>query len=308
MVDAIVSKTQRGARTTSLFRDRVFDVLNYVLLTLALLAVMYPLYFIVIASFSDPELVNSGQVWLIPRGITLIGYERILQDSSIWTSYRNTILYTVLGTTLNLTFTLTAGYVLSRRNLLGRNVFMGLIVFTMLFHGGLIPRYLLIRSLGMLDTIWAMTIPKLVFVWNLIVCRTFFQSTIPDELHEAAVMDGCSNLRFFASVVVPLSSALISVMVLFYGVAHWNTFFDALIFLRRPELYPLQLVLREILIQAQMSTEMMGEDMETLAEQQRLGDLIKYGTVIAASGPLLVLYPFLQKYFVKGVMIGALKG
>jgi putative aldouronate transport system permease protein len=290
------------------FRDRIFDTVNYIILSSFFLLVVYPLYFVIIASFSDPTLVNAGKVWILPQGITLLGYSKILQDVSIWIGYRNTLFYTVLGTALNLAFTLTAAFALSRKKLPGSSLFMGLILFTMLFSGGLIPRYLLVRDLGMRNTIWAMMIPKLVLVYNLIIAKTFFQYTIPDELQEAAVMDGCSNIRFLISIVLPLSSALISVQLLFYAVAHWNSFFDALIFLSDRKLYPLQIVLREILVQNQLTTQMMESDMDSLAEQQLLGDLIKYGTIIVASAPLLVLYPFLQKHFVKGVMIGAIKG
>ena len=290
------------------FRDRIFDAANYIILTLFFLAVAYPLYFVIIASFSDPNMVNAGNVWVLPKGITFLGYKKILEDSSIWIGYRNTVLYTIFGTALNLVFTLSAAFVLSRKKLIGRTLFMGFILFTMLFSGGLIPRYLLVRDLGMLNTVWAMVIPKLVLVWNLIIARTFFQNTIPEELQEAAVMDGCSNLRFFISIALPLSTALISVMVLFYAVSHWNSFFDALIFIKNRDLYPLQIILREILIQNQMTTDMLAEDMDSLADQQLMGDLIKYGTIIIASAPLLILYPFLQKYFVKGVMIGAIKG
>ncbi|TVQ22828.1 MAG: carbohydrate ABC transporter permease [Spirochaetaceae bacterium] len=301
-------KGDRRAVHAAFRSDFWFHAVNYVVLTIGFLLVLYPLYFVVIASFSDPRAVSSGRVWLVPLDVTGEGYRRIFRDPMILIGYRNTIIYTVGGTALNLLFTLTAGYVLSRPSLVGRALLMKLIVFTMLFSGGLIPRYLVIRQLGMLNTAWAMMIPQLVSVMNLIIARTFFQFTIPNELHEAAVMDGCGQTRFFVSVAVPLSGALISVMTLFYGVAHWNRFFDALVFLRSPDRYPLQLVLRSILIQAEVSSEMMGEDPESLADQARAAELIKYGMIIVSSVPFLALYPFLQKYFVKGVMIGAIKG
>ncbi len=292
---------------TKSHEDVTFDIINYLILTVFLLAVLYPLYFVAIASFSDPNMVNAGKVWLIPQGITFEGYQRILDDPQIWIGYRNSLFYTVFGTALNVVLTLTAAYALSRKDLDGRNIVMAMLVFTMLFGGGLIPRYLVVKNLKMLDTVWAMLIPNAVGVWNIIICRTFFQSTIPDEMLDAAMMDGCSSSRFFIRIVLPLSSALIAVMILFYGVSHWNAFFDALIFLRNQKLYPLQLILREILIENEVELQMM-EDAETVAAQQRIAETIKYGVIMVASIPMLILYPFLQKYFVKGVMIGAIKG
>ena len=287
--------------------DAIFDAVNVALLTLAILAIVYPLYFVVIASFSDPDAVASGQVVLWPRNVTFDGYRRIINNRTIWTGYGNTIYYTVVGTTINLMLTIPAAYALSRNDFLGRNFFMMMFAFTMFFAGGLIPLYLLVRSLGMLNTRWAMVLPNAVLVWNLIVARTFFQHSIPGELLEAARMDGCTNRRFFVSVVLPLSPALLAVMVLFYAVGHWNAFFQALVFLRTERLYPLQLVLRDILLAAQAQESMM-EDARAAQEQMRIADSIRYGSIIVASAPVLVLYPFLQRYFVQGVMIGAIKG
>ena len=289
--------------------DRVFNAVNYVFLTVMLLAVAYPLYFMAIASFSDPHLVNNGKLWLFPKGITFEGYRRIFSDSRIWTAYLNTTIYTLGGVSVNLLVTIPAAYALSRRDLWGRNLVMVLFTFTLLFGGGLIPTYLIIRSLGVLNTRWVMIIPNAVAVWNLIIARTFFQTTVPPDLLDASRMDGASNLRFFVSVVIPISPAIIAVLALFYGVGHWNAFFEALIYLKDPELYPLQLVLRSILIMNESAAEMMeSSDPDTVAEQQRIIEVIKYGLIMVASVPVLLLYPFLQKYFVKGVMIGALKG
>ena len=287
--------------------DRIFDLFNVTVMTVVLLAVLYPLYFIVIASVSDPDLVGAGRVWFWPRGLTAEGYQRIFNDDSILVGYRNSLIYMTVGTGINLALTLTGAYALSRKDMLGRNLFMMLLAFTMFFHGGLIPRYLLVKNLGLLNSLWAMVLPNAVVMWNLIVARTFFQTNIPDELLEAAQMDGCSNMRFFAQVVLPLSQAIVAVMLLFYGVMHWNAFFDALIFLRSRELYPLQIVLRDILIQAEVMSQML-EDLDTVAEQQRIAEIIKYGVIIVASLPVLILYPLIQKYFVQGVMIGAIKG
>ena len=289
--------------------DRVFNAVNYVFLTVMLLAVAYPLYFMAIASFSDPHLVNNGKLWLFPKGITFEGYRRIFGDSRIWTAYLNTTIYTLGGVSVNLLVTIPAAYALSRRDLWGRNLVMVLFTFTLLFGGGLIPTYLIIRSLGVLNTRWVMIIPNAVAVWNLIIARTFFQTTVPPDLLDASRMDGASNLRFFVSVVIPISPAIIAVLALFYGVGHWNAFFEALIYLKDPELYPLQLVLRSILIMNESAAEMMeSSDPDTVAEQQRIIEVIKYGLIMVASVPVLLLYPFLQKYFIKGVMIGALKG
>ena len=289
--------------------DRVFNAVNYLFLAVILLAVAYPLYFMAIASFSDPHLVNNGKLWLIPKGITFEGYRRIFGDSRIWTAYLNTTIYTLGGVCVNLLATIPAAYALSRRDLWGRNLVMVLFTFTLLFGGGLIPTYLIIRSLGILNTRWVMIIPNAVAVWNLIIARTFFQTTVPPDLLDASRMDGASNLRFFVSVVLPISPAIIAVLALFYGVGHWNAFFEALIYLKDPELYPLQLVLRSILIMNESAAEMMeAADPDTVAEQQRVIEVIKYGLIMVASVPVLLLYPFLQKYFIKGVMIGALKG
>ncbi len=286
--------------------DKAFDILDYVLLTIALLLVAYPLYFVVIASISDPIAVYEGRVILYPIRPTLEGYQRILSYSSLFVGYKNTLLYTLAGTAINLVLTITAGYALSRKDLVGCNVMMMGVMFTMIVSGGMIPNYLLVQELNLYNTMWALILPGAVSTWNLIVTRTFFQQTIPDELREAADLDGCDDVTFFLRVVLPLSSAIIAVMILFYAVGHWNSYFNALIYLSSTSKYPLQLVLRNILIVNTLDD--MVNDVATQAAQQRMGDLIKYGMIIISSLPLLVLYPFLQKYFVHGVMVGAIKG
>lgn len=286
--------------------DRLFDIVNYAILTLVLLIVAYPLYFIVIASVSDPIAVYAGKVVFWPQSFTWEGYDRILEYDQFFTGYRNTVIYTLVGTAVNVIITIPGAYALSRKDLVGRNTMMMLITFTMIFNGGLIPSYLLIMEMKLYNTMWALILPVAVSSWNLIVARTFFQQTIPDELLEAAVLDGCSNAQFFVRVVLPLSKSIIAVMVLFYAVSHWNSYFNALIYLKTPTKYPLQLVLRSILFENSMGD--MVEDASTLAAQQRMGDLIKYGVIMASSLPLLILYPFLQRYFIQGVMIGAVKG
>ncbi|NSW91847.1 MAG: carbohydrate ABC transporter permease [Firmicutes bacterium] len=290
--------------------DKIFNIINITLLTIVLITVLYPLIYVVSASISDPILVNQGKMWLLPKGITFEGYRRVFQYEEIWTGYRNTLFYTLLGTAINLFMTLTCAYPLSRKDFYGRNLFTALFTFTMFFSGGLIPTYLIIKKLGMINTIWTMMIPNAVAMWNIIITRTYFQNNIPTELQEAAMIDGCSTTRQFFSVVLPLSTPIIAVMALFYGVGHWNAFFNALIYLRDRNLYPLQLILREILIQQQMSAQMMmsGEDVEAMAVQAKIADIIKYAVMIVATLPVLAVYPLLQKYFVQGIMVGAIKG
>ncbi|RTE10853.1 carbohydrate ABC transporter permease [Paenibacillus whitsoniae] len=286
--------------------DKLFDAAGFLILLVALVTVAYPLYFIVIASFSNPSAVSLGEVILLPKGITLEGYSRIVAQSDLWIGYRNTIAYTIIGTFLNVALTVTGAYALSRKDLVGRNVFMGFIAFTMFFSGGLIPTYLLIKGLGLYNTFWVMVIPGAISVWNLIIARTYFQTSLPEELWEAAVMDGCSNFQYFFKVVLPLSQAIIAVLVLFYAVGHWNEFFNGLIYLKDRSRYPLQLILRDILIQTQISQDQVqNENANKLAEA---ANLMKYGIIIVSSLPVLILYPFIQKYFVKGVMVGAIKG
>jgi putative aldouronate transport system permease protein len=304
-MSVLALKKSRNTRRSK--EDKIFDMMNIVLVAIILVLVVYPLYFIIIASISDPNLIYSGKVLFLPKEITFDGYERIFQDPKIWTGYKNSIIYTVVGTLVNVTVTLMAAYALSRKDLYGRNVLMFIFLFTMFFSGGLIPTYLVVKNLGLLNTMWAMILPKAVAIWNLIVAKSFFESTIPNELLESAKIDGCSNTKFFTKIVLPLSKPIVAVMVLFYAVGHWNSYFDALIYLNNENLYPLQLILRNILIQNEASTQMI-RDVESLAAQQKISELIKYGVIIVASIPLLIIYPFVQKYFVKGVMIGGIKG
>lgn len=291
--------------------DKIFLGFVYVILTLALVVVLYPLIYIVSASISDPTAVNSGSMWLFPKDITFEGYRVIFENDAIWRGYLMTIFYTVLGTTINLAITIPAAYALSRKDFYGRAFFTTMFVITMFIDGGLIPTYLVVRDLGMIDTIWAMVLPNAAALWNIIITRVFFQSTIPTGLEEAATIDGASNFKTFTKVILPLSAPIIAVMALFYGVDHWNQYFNALIYLSDRGLYPLQLVLREILVLQEMtsgSTNMTGEMAEFLHSQQQLSAIIKYGVMIVSSLPIIIVYPFLQRHFVKGVMIGSLKG
>lgn len=290
------------------WQDRWFVVLNNGFAACLFIVVLYPIVYIISASVSSSTAVNSGEMWLWPVDFSWEGYRRVLQNQDIWTGYRNTLFYAVVGTAINLTLTIPCAYALSRKDFSGRNSIMLFIVFTMFFSGGLIPSYLLIRDLGMLNTVWALMIPKAVAVFNIIVTRTFFQSTIPRELEEASEIDGCSNFRLFVWIVLPLSAPIIAVMALFYGVMHWNSFFDALIYLQNRQLYPLQLILREILVLNEVSDEMMFGTAEDHAAQARIADVIKYAVIIVSTLPIIFVYPLLQRYFVKGVMIGSLKG
>lgn len=306
MLQTELAAKKHGLKVGQTRMDRVFDIMNYVILTICFLIVAYPLYFVVIASISDPVDVNAGRVILYPVKATMDGYRRILEYKSFFTGYRNTLVYTGVGTLVNMLLTVPAAYALSRKDLVGRNVFMMMIAFTMIFSAGLIPTYLHIRDLGLIDTMWALILPGAVSTWNLIVARTFFQQSIPDDLLEAAQLDGATNAQFFVQIVLPLSKSILAVLVLFYAVGHWNSYSNALYYIISDDKRPLQLVLRSILFENTMGD--MVEDASNLAAQQRLGDLIKYGIIIASSLPLMILYPFLQRYFIQGVMIGAVKG
>ena len=287
--------------------DRAFSIVNYTILTLFLLAVAYPLIYTLSASFSDPRAVISGRMWLFPVDVTLDGYRAVFNNARIITGFQNSLFYTVAGTLASVVLTLLAAYPLSRRDLAGRNTIMFLFVFTLLFGGGLIPTYLVVRETGMLDTRWALIIPGALSVYNMIITRTFFQATIPDELLEAAQIDGCSDFRFLRDVVLPLSAPIIAVNALFYAVAQWNQYFNALIYLTNPDLFPLQLILREILVQNQVDLSQIS-DVDKLMQRQNLSDLLKYSLIVVASAPVLIIYPFVQKHFVRGVLIGSLKG
>lgn len=287
--------------------DRLFDLVNHLLLLLVLLVVLYPLVFVASASVSNPEAVLNGEVWLWPKELSFTGYEKVFANGDIVRGYGNTILYTAVGTLVNVTLTIMAAYPLSRKDLYGRHAITALFVFTMFFSGGLIPTYLLVKNLGMVNTMWALIIPNAVAIWNIIIMRTFFQQSIPLEVQESAQMDGCGNLQILWRIVLPLSLPILAVMVLFYSVAHWNAYFQALIYLTDRSKYPLQLILREILIQSNMR-EMLQTNEESLAKSIMEAESIKYAVVIIANLPVLLLYPFLQRYFVKGMVIGAVKG
>lgn len=292
--------------------DKLFLACNYLYVFLAFLIVFYPLVYMISASISDPKAVASGEMWLWPKGITLEGYKMVFRNTNIWIGYENTIIYTVVGTAINLFVTLPAAYALSRRDFVGRNFFMGMFMVTMFFSGGLIPTYLLVKELGMMNSMWAIVLPSAASIWNIIVSRTFFQSSIPKELQEAAQIDGCSNMRLFFRIILPLSLPIIAVMALFYGVGNWNSYFSALIYLNEAGKYPLQLVLRQILVLQEMGAQGGGaidiSSATAMNSKAEIAALVKYAVIIVATIPVIVIYPFLQRYFVQGVMIGSVKG
>lgn len=292
-------------RTTN--EDKVFYSVTYTVLIIILLMVLYPLTYIVSSSFSSPAAVASGKVWLFPVDFSLEGYKAVFKYKDVFIGYRNTVFYTVVGTAINIFMTLIAAYPLARKNLPGKGFFTFIFTFTMLFSGGMIPTYLLIRDLHFLNTPWAMLIPGAINITNLIITRTFMQTSIPDDLLEASQIDGCSDFKYFFMVVLPLSKANIAVITLYYAVAHWNAYFNAFLYLTNKNLYPLQLFLREILLLNRTDGATVV-DPETLAAMQGLTDLLKYSLIMVATVPILCLYPFVQRYFVKGVMIGSLKG
>lgn len=286
--------------------DKVFDFVVNVLIILATVITLYPMYFVVLSSISSPSALLTGQSLLVPVDISFASYKYIFADTRIWRGYGNTIFYTFFNTLLGTAMTVLAGYALSRKDLVGRNIFMKLMVFTMYFQGGLVPTYMVVRDLHLINTRAVMIILGAFTVFNLIIVRTFFVAKIPDELLEAAQLDGCGNGRFFFSIVLPLSKEIVAVVVLYIAVASWNSFFNALIYLSSQKLYPLQLILREILLSGQ--TIQNDVDAADIAEMQRLAATIKYAVMVISTLPILALYPFVQKYFVKGVMVGSVKG
>lgn len=284
--------------------DKYYYLINNIIMFVLALIVIYPLYFIIIASVSNPDAVMNGEVLLFPVKFSLEGYQRLLNESQIWVGYRNTILYTTLGTALNIFVTIPAGWALSRKNLAYRKFIMWFFIITMFFGGGLIPFYLLVSKMDMIDSPLALIIPSAVSVWNVFMTKAYYESNIPDELIEAAKIDGAGEYRTFLSIILPISKPIVAVMILFYAVGHWNSYFNALIFIQSENLYPLQLVLRDILIVAQGSGT---GDPQTILEQQRIANMIKYSSIIVSSLPIIILYPFIQKFFEKGFLVGSFK-
>lgn len=287
--------------------DKVFIILVYVLLSAVMLIVLYPLIYIISASFSDPQAVVSGKVILWPVDVTLRGYKAVFKNPKILTGFMNSFFYMGVGTVVNLIMTMLCAYPLSRKEFTARNKIAALFVFTMYFSGGLMPSYMIVSKLGLINTRWAMIIPSAMSTYNMIIARTYMVNSIPDELYEAAQMDGCSPFKYLLKVIVPLSKPILAVLALYYGIAKWNNYFDAMLYLNDASMQPLTIVLREILIQNQIDPTMLT-DASALSKLQGMTELLKYAVIVVASVPVLAIYPFVQKYFVKGVAIGAVKG
>ena len=286
--------------------DRVFQAAVYAIIVLIAVFTLYPLVYSLSASVSEPREILNGHVWLYPVNITTNAYQRVFRSADIQSGYLNTIIYAVAGTALNLLMTIAAAYPLSMKDMKGRNFITIMITFTMFFSGGMIPLYLIIRNLGMINTVWAVVLPGAISVHNLIIAKSFFSSSIPFELQESAFVDGCSNIRTLLTIIIPLSAPILAVLTMYYGVAHWNAYFNAMMYLSDSKKFPLQIALREILM-----TNSIADATDTTmnsVDQILLYEGLKYAVVIVASLPVMCLYPFLQRYFVKGTMIGAVKG
>lgn len=292
---------------TSTRSDKIFYIVITIILSVFFLLVLYPCVYVLSASFSSGKAVTAGKVFLWPVDVSLEGYRTVFNTSTVWLGFRNSVFYTVCGTAINIFVTIIAAYCLARPDVPGRNGLMLLFTFTMFFSGGMIPSYMLVSRLGFVNTPWALLLPGAMSVYNMIIARTFMHSSIPNELLEAAKLDGCSDIGYLMRVVLPLSKAIIAVLVLFYGVGHWNAYFNAMIYLHDKALYPLTLFLREILMADQIDPSTV-QDPELQARLAEAAGVIKYALIVVSMVPILLIYPFIQKYFVKGVMIGSVKG
>lgn len=288
--------------------DRVVYSANTIFLTIFLLVVLYPFLYILSCSFSSGQALNSGRVVLFPVEFTTEGYKAIFQYRDIWTGFANSFINTIAFTVIGLILTILCAYPLSRTDLIGKKPLLFLFLFTMLFNGGLIPNYLLVMKLGLRDTMWSIVLPGALSAYNMIVARTYFMTSIPKELHESAELDGCGEFRFLVSIVIPLSKAIIAVLVLWLAMWQWNMYFNPMIYLNNKAKYPLQLVLREILLMANVDFTKAATNPDLYYKNQQLSAILRYGTIIISSLPLMMLYPFIQKYFVHGIMIGSVKG
>ena len=303
-------QSESWARKSKIQGDFRFDVVNIIVLGLITLLFFYPMYLCLISAVSSPEEVYAGRVLLLPKGFNSEGFQRVIENDSLWRGYLNTIFYTVLGTCINLALTMTGAFVLSRRTFALRTPLNWMVLFTMFFGGGMIPTYLLVKDLKLLNTVWSLVLPGAISTWNLIITRTFLATSIPNELQEAAYIDGCNNIRFFLRIVLPNATTIIAVIGLFYAVDHWLSYWNAMLYITDETRYPLQLVLRDILLKAEVALEsaQSGENMESataVVDLLRISESVKY---IAGTLPLLIVFPFVEKYFVKGVMIGSVKG
>ena len=289
--------------------DKIFDIVVTIIAVFFLLIAAYPMYLVIIASFSDPEAVSQGKVLLTPVGFSLRSYQYIFKNKDIWMGYGNTILYTACGTVCGTLITLLAAYAMSREDLPGRKIFIKLCMFTMFFNGGMIPTYLIVKGIHLNNTRYILILMGMFVTYNMIIARTYFANSLPKELFEAATIDGCSNTRFFFTIAIPLSKAIVAVIALYIGVQYWNNYFTALIYTTKRAYFPLQLILREILVLGQtLASGAEGVDVEAVVEMQKISESIKYGVILVSMLPVMMVYPFVQKFFVQGVMIGSVKG
>lgn len=304
-----LSKKRRKLNTSS--SDKIFDTVNVILMVILLIILAWPLYFVLIASLSNPSEVWNGNVIFWPKGFTLNGYTELFKYKKLWIGYRNTIFYTALGTVINMVMTVLCAYPLSRKDWMPRNFFMKLCLITMYVNGGLIPTYLVVNKLHMINTVWSMIIPSALSFYNALIVRSYFMGSIPESLQEAAELDGANSVQYLLSIVLPLSKPVLAVVGLYYAVGHWNDYYTALIYIYDSSLSPLQSVLREILASVTTiatQTNMSAQDAIAMAEKIQLGQTLKYTSIIVSVIPMLLVYPLVQKYFVKGTMIGAIKG
>jgi multiple sugar transport system permease protein/putative aldouronate transport system permease protein len=299
----------KGVRVRLSAPDKIYMTVVYVFLGLFIFVVLYPLIYVISCSFSDPSALVAGKVVLWPVDFSLLGYQTVFRTRQVWIGYRNTIVYAVTGTVLSVFLTMCAGFVLSRREFRLRKYLTWIYTIPMFIAGGMIPNYLIIRNLGMMDSMWSLIIPGVIGTWNIIICRTFLQSTIPEELYEAAMMDGCSYTYFLFRIVFPLSKAVMAVLALNHATGMWNSYMSALLYISSPDKFPLQLILRNILVMNQFNVnEMDTFSVRDFIQFQYLSELLKYALIVVSSLPLMVFYPFLQKYFIKGVLVGSIKG
>ena len=288
--------------------DRVFRICSLIMLTIIMIVLFYPLYFVVVASFTNPLELFSNPLLLYPKGFTLSSYNLAFENSEIWSGYWNSLVYTILGTIINLTMTILGAYPLSRKDFVGRGFLTFFYSFTMFFGGGLIPYFLVLKQIGLINNLWTMIIPGAVSVYNMVIMRTYFTTNVPTELEEAARIDGCTNFKLLLKIVLPLSGPIIAVLSLYYGIGHWNDFFHAMIFLNDRSRFPLQLVLREILLKNELASmmEIVTDDQYSQRMMDQL--CLKYVVIVVATLPIFIIYPLLQKFFNKGILVGALKG
>lgn len=306
MVTNVERREERARRNVRMSRgDRIFGLVNAALLWIVSIIMLYPLLYVVACSFSDPLSVVQSKITLLPQGATLAAYERVFRNEMIMSGYKNTLVYTLLGTAINVVITLMTAYPLSRPDLVGKKAVNSMIAFTMLFSGGMVPTFLVVKDLGLMDSVWAIVLPGAMSAWNMFIVKNYYMTSIPRELIEAADVDGASDIRAYLSIVTPLSAPIVAVMVLYYGVGHWNAYFDALLYLRDKARYPLQLVIRTFFTASDYAEQGGGSGDTAML---LINETMKYALIVIASAPILCLYPLLQRYFIKGVMLGAIKG